>query len=145
MVLRYFNVYGPRQPEVGAHRVALGIFLRRWRDGQTLEVHGSGEQRRDFIHVRDVAAANVKAFENGKSGAVFNVGSGTNVSIKELADMISPDQVFKPRRPGDAQVTLADITAIRQALDWAPSVPFKEGLLEMLALVRGEVKETPRA
>ena len=62
VVLRYFNVYGPRQPETGAYALVLGIFLRRWLNGQTLEIHGDGSQRRDFIHVSDVAEANIAAF-----------------------------------------------------------------------------------
>jgi len=131
VILRYFNVYGPRQPEVGAYALVLGIFLRRWKEGKPLEIHGTGEQRRDFIHVRDVAAANVAAFTSNARHVVFNVGSGTNVSIKELADLISSDQVLKPRRPGDAEITLADISAIRESLGWSPSISFEDGLKEM--------------
>ena len=63
IVLRYFNVYGPRQPQTGAYALVLGIFLRRKLENQPLEIHGSGGQRRDFVHVRDVADANIAAFE----------------------------------------------------------------------------------
>jgi UDP-glucose 4-epimerase len=139
VVLRYFNVYGPRQPQVGAYALVLGIFLRRWVEGQVLEIHGTGEQRRDFIHVHDVADANISAFESSHHGETFNVGSGTNISINELADLISPDQVHRPRRGGDAEVTLADISRIRAALGWQPKVAFADGLREMMALMaRGD-------
>lgn len=134
VVLRYFNVYGPRQPEVGAYALVLGIFLRRKQENKTLEIHGTGEQRRDFVHVHDVADANILACESTSHGEIFNVGSGTNVSIKELADMISSDQVVVPRRPGDAEITLADIGRIRRALGWEPKVAFADGLRQLIDL-----------
>ena len=132
VVLRYFNVYGPRQPETGAYALVLGIFLRRAADGQVLEIHGDGSQRRDFVHVRDVVAANIAALESNVRGAVFNVGSGTSLSVKQLADMISPDQVHTEGRKGDSLATLADISRIKAALGWAPKVSFVEGLEELL-------------
>ncbi|MBF6560983.1 MAG: NAD-dependent epimerase/dehydratase family protein [Candidatus Binataceae bacterium] len=136
IVLRYFNVYGPRQPETGAYALVLGVFLRRWRDGQPLEIHGGGEQRRDFIHVRDIADCNIAAFESSVRGTVFNVGSGTNISVKELADLISPNQTAGPRRAGDAQVTLADISRTTATLGWRPRISFAEGLEELKRLMR---------
>ena len=101
IVLRYFNVYGPRQPQTGAYALVLGIFLRRKAEGLPLEIHGEGRQRRDFIHVRDVVAANIAAMESNVRGEIFNVGSGTSMSIKELADMISPYQVYGKAREND--------------------------------------------
>jgi nucleoside-diphosphate-sugar epimerase len=131
VVLRYFNVYGPRQPETGAYALVLGIFLRRAAEGKTLEIHGDGSQRRDFVHVRDVVAANIAALESTARGTVFNVGSGTSLSVKELADMISPSQVHAPGRKGDSLATLADISRIKAALGWTPHVSFAEGLKEL--------------
>ena len=136
VVLRYFNVYGPRQPVVGAYALVLGIFLRQWKEGQPLTVHGTGEQRRDFVHVRDVVTATIQAFKSDVRRQVFNVGSGTNISIQNLADMISSNQVFGPPRTGDAAVTLADITRIRSCLGWEPAVRFKDGLDELKNLTR---------
>jgi nucleoside-diphosphate-sugar epimerase len=135
VVLRYFNVYGPRQPEVGAYALVLGIFLRRKLEHKTLEIHGTGEQRRDFVHVHDVADANILAGESIRHGEIFNVGSGTNVSIKELADMISADQIMVPRRPGDAEITLAEIGRIRDALGWEPKIAFADGLRQLMDLM----------
>jgi nucleoside-diphosphate-sugar epimerase len=132
IVLRYFNVYGPRQPETGAYALVLGIFLRRWADGQTLEIHGDGSQRRDFVHVRDVVRANIAAYESDLRGEVFNVGSGSNISVQELADMISSDQRHIEGRKGDSAATLADISKIRAALGWKPEVSFVEGLEELM-------------
>ncbi len=131
IVFRYFNVYGPRQPETGAYALVLGIFLRRHAEGKSLEIHGDGAQRRDFVHVRDIVSANLAALKSGVRGEVFNVGSGTSISVKELADMISPDQVHTESRQGDSTATLADISRIRAALGWSPQISFAQGLEEL--------------
>jgi UDP-glucose 4-epimerase len=133
VVLRYFNVYGPRQPETGAYALVLGIFLRRHAEAKALEIHGDGAQRRDFVHVRDVVAANIAAYESQVRGEIFNVGSGTSLSVKQLADMISPNQVHTEARQGDSLSTLADIAKIRNALGWTPKVRFEDGLDELKA------------
>jgi UDP-glucose 4-epimerase len=132
IVLRYFNVYGPRQPQTGAYALVLGIFLNRKARGLPLEIHGDGLQRRDFVHVRDVVAANIAAMESPSRGEVFNVGSGTSLSVKQLADMISPDQIHTPARKGDSEATLADISKIQAALGWSPKISFAEGLKGLL-------------
>lgn len=131
VVLRYFNVYGPRQPVEGVYALVLGIFLRRAAQGQTLVIHGDGSQARDFVHVRDVAAANIAAYRSSVRGVRINVGSGTSISVKELADMISTRQEYGPRRVADADVTLADLSRIRELLKWEPRVSFREGLEEL--------------
>jgi nucleoside-diphosphate-sugar epimerase len=131
-ILRYFNVYGPRQPEVGAYALVLGIFLNRFAKGEPLEIHGDGSQRRDFIHVSDVASANLAAWESPLHGEVFNVGSGVNISIQELADQISNNQIYGERRKADAAHTLADITRIQALLGWRPTISFEEGLASMM-------------
>jgi nucleoside-diphosphate-sugar epimerase len=132
LVLRYFNVYGPRQPETGAYALVLGIFLKRRADRKVLEIHGDGRQRRDFVHVRDVVAANIAAYESSLRGEIFNVGSGTSLSVKELADLISPDQVHIEARKCDSLATLADISKIGAQLGWSPKITFEQGLKELL-------------
>ena len=93
---------------------------------------GDGRQRRDFVHVRDVVAANIAAYDSSLRGEVFNVGSGTSLSVKELADLISPNQVHTEARKGDSLATLADISKIRAQLGWTPGISFTEGLKELL-------------
>lgn len=132
VTLRYFNVYGPRQPAVGAYALVLGIFLDQHRRGEPLTIHGDGSQRRDFIHVSDVVEANLAAYASDVEGTVLNVGSGTNISIKEIADLISSQQVHLARRTGDAEVTLADISRIKSLLSWKPQISFAEGLKLLL-------------
>jgi nucleoside-diphosphate-sugar epimerase len=141
VVLRYFNVYGPRQPEEGAYALVLGIFLRRAAQGQTLVIHGGGQQSRDFVHVRDVAAANVLAYRNELHGVRVNVGSGTSISIQALADMISDRQEYGPKRVADADVTLADLSRIRRLLEWEPRVSFREGLEELSGLMNVTLRD----
>lgn len=130
--LRYFNVYGHRQPREGAYALVMGIFLDQFKKGEPLIIHGDGSQRRDFVHVRDVIRANWAAYQSDVQDTVLNVGTGTNISIKELADMISKNQMFQPRRRGDADVTLADISRIKALTDWQPSVRFIDGLAELM-------------
>jgi nucleoside-diphosphate-sugar epimerase len=141
VIFRYFNVYGPRQPQAGAYALVLGVFLQRWAAGEILEIHGDGSQRRDFIHVKDIAAANIAAFKNPLRHEVLNVGSGTNVSIKELANLITPHQIHEPRRPHDAQATLADIRRTQSILSWQPSIVFEAGVQDMMARVKSGLEQ----
>jgi UDP-glucose 4-epimerase len=134
IVLRYFNVYGPRLSGDGQYALVMSIFLKQLKEGKPLTIHGSGEQSRDFVHVRDVAQANILAFESSVHGRVYNVGTGIPVSVKELANRISTNQVHEARRAGDAEVTLADIKRIREELGWRPAINFEDGLRELLQL-----------
>lgn len=131
VIFRYFNVYGPNQPQEGAYALVLGIFLKRWAEGSPLIIHGDGSQRRDFIHVRDVVQANIMAYESKLRNSVLNVGSGFNFSIKEIASLISDDHLYASSRPGDAKATLADITRIKKELSWRPTISLEEGIEEM--------------
>ena len=131
-VMRYFNVYGPRLSGEGAYALVMTIFLKQLRAGQPLTIHGEGKQSRDFVHVRDVARANILALESELHGRTYNVGSGEAVTVKELANMISANQIHEARRAGDAEVTLADISRIRKELGWSPEVSFDAGMKELL-------------
>lgn len=135
VVLRYFNVYGPRQPEEGAYALVLGIFLKLAADGKPLLIHGDGSQSRDFVHVRDVAEANIAAYESPLRAVCLNIGSGAGISVKEIADLISDRQEFGPRRLADAEVTLADLSRTRGLLGWEPKTSFSEGLAELSRLM----------
>lgn len=131
VTLRYFNVYGPRQPTEGVYALVMGIFLKRKKMGLPLEIHGSGLQRRDFVHVSDVVEANVAAYLSKVRNKIYNVGSGKNYSILELANMISDKQIFLERRSGDADITLASIDLIKKDLGWTPKVFLDQGFFEL--------------
>ena len=130
--LRYFNVYGPGQPTDGEYALVLGIFLSRLSRGEKLEIHGSGDQRRDFVHVYDVVDANIKAMNAEISGETFNIGSGVNYSINEIADFFPLDRFHTDRRTGDAEETLADIEKAREKLNWYPKITLEKGLRDLM-------------
>ena len=125
VVLRYFNVFGNRSPQRGQYAPVIGIFQRQRDAGEPLTIVGDGSQRRDFVHVEDVARANYLASLmplKGHEGEVFNVGSGSSYSIKEIADAISDDQVYIPKRDGEMETTFADISKIGEVIGWKPEI-----------------------
>ena len=123
VIFRYFNVYGHREPLKGPYAPVVGLFLRQHRAGQPLTIVPDGTQRRDFTHVEDVVQANLLAMEvdHEHYGEVFNVGTGTNHSVLELAAMISDNTVEVEPRIGEAYITLANNQKIRDVLGWAPT------------------------
>ena len=125
VVLRYFNVFGRRSPARGQYAPVIGIFQRQRDTGEPLTIVGDGAQRRDFVHVEDVARANYLASLmplKGHVGEVFNVGSGTCYSVQQIADSISDDQVYIPKRDGEMDTTFADISKIGEVIGWKPSI-----------------------
>ena len=135
VVLRYFNVFGERSPSRGQYAPVISIFQRQLDQGYPLTIVGDGSQRRDFVYVQDVARANYLASilplkKDGKNyaGEVFNVGSGKNYSIKEIADVISDNQVKIAERKGEMDTTLANIDKIRQVIGWVPETDVLEWL-----------------
>jgi len=131
--LRYFNVFGDRSPTVGQYAPVIGIFQRQAACGDALTIVGDGSQRRDFVHVRDVARANYLAaimpiYE--MLGQVFNVGSGKNYSIQEIANAISDNQVYLPERSGEATTTLADISRIGKVIGWKPEIDLMDWIYD---------------
>lgn len=117
IIFRYFNVYGPREPIKGPYAPIVGLFLRQFRAGQALTIVPDGTQRRDFTYIDDVVAANLAAMDqqdHNHFGEVFNVGTGINHSILELAAMISNNVKFIEPRIGEAYITLADTTKLQR-------------------------------
>ena len=130
--LRYFQTYGPRQPTTGEYAVVAGVFLEQRKQGRPLTIFGDGTQRRDFVHVKDVAYSNLLAFRSPVRGMSINIGSGENHSIKELADLISKNQVHTPPREHDIKATLADLTLCRECFNWSPEISFHDGMAELI-------------
>jgi len=133
---RYFNVYGNRQPLKGQYAPVIGIFLRQLAAGEPLTIVGDGEQRRDFTHVDDVVNANIKAalanIDDKCFGQVYNVGTGLNHSINEIAAMISDNKINIPARPGEAKISLANNTKLRETFDWEPTVKLEDWIRDAL-------------
>lgn len=140
--LRYFNVYGPNQ-RFDAYGNVIPIFAFKMYGHEQLTIFGDGEQTRDFVNVRDVVQANIKAaLSRGVSGA-FNIGSGTRVTINHLVELlknvsgIDAAVVYGDPRPGDVLHSLADIGAARSAFGFEPSVSLEDGLREYMEWVSG--------
>jgi len=119
--LRYFMVYGPRQPSSGPYAIVTGVFMNAWMRGEPLTILGTGHQTRDFIHVSEIAEANIRAFESTVTDATINVGTGRATSILELANVFSDKLIYMPPRVPDIPHSLADITRISELLGWVPT------------------------
>lgn len=133
--LRLFNVYGPRSRTTGAYGAVFGVFLAQKLAGKPFTVVGDGTQRRDFVHVADVARAFVLAASSSVSGRCYNVGSGAPQSVNRLVELLGGEAVHIPKRPGEPDVTWADIAAIGRDLGWKPLVSFEQGVAGMLEQV----------
>jgi UDP-glucose 4-epimerase len=131
-ILRYFNVYGAGQPTEGPYGLVMGIFSEAKKKRRKVQIHGSGNQRRDFIHVSDVARANLAAIKFEIPGRTYNIGSGENISITELAGLFGLQTENIERRRGDAEVTLADIEQTITDLAWKPEMSLANGIQNLI-------------
>ena len=127
-VLRYFNTYGPGQtptPYVGV----ITIFISRLLRGEMPVIYGDGEQRRDFVHVDDVVSANLAALDGEVGGRTLNVGTGRATTVNDIARALIAELApgtaprYAPAQEGEMRNAVADISAIRAALGWAPGRP----------------------
>ncbi|MBI2935249.1 MAG: NAD-dependent epimerase/dehydratase family protein [Chloroflexi bacterium] len=141
-ILRFANVYGPRQDPYGEAGV-VAIFSKRMLDNQPVTIYGTGEQQRDFVYVDDVVAAVLLGLEHTHPG-VYNLGCGKGVSVNEvfraLAEITSymlPPR-FAPPRPGDVFKSFLDCTRIERELRWRPQVELREGLRRTVDYLRGQ-------
>lgn len=131
--LRFFNVYGPRQAADSDYAAAVPIFMERGLRGETLTVYGDGQQTRDFVFVADVADAIYRA-ATGDAVGVFNVGTGREISVLELANTIAKltggpaEHRFEPTRAGDVRSSTADVGRVTEELGWRPACSLEEGL-----------------
>jgi len=136
IIFRYFNVFGERAPRKGQYAPVTGIFLRQKAAGEPLTIVGDGEQRRDYIYVKDVANANIMAAisnpDDDAYGQVYNVGSGKNYSVNEIASFISDDTINIPPRIGEARNSLANIDKIKKTFAWKPEVDVEEWIKTQL-------------
>ena len=128
--LRYFNVYGERQPIEGAYTLVMGAFAKQLLDGKPMTINGDGEQRRDFTYVGDVVDANIKAmnYPLELNGDIFNIGNGDNRSVNQIATMMGGkrvhiEPVIEPKE------TLADNSKVKKTLNWKPTQDLKEWIL----------------
>ena len=127
--LRYFNVYGERQPTRGQYAPVVGLFIKQKNSGNPMTVVGDGLQTRDYTHVSDVVCANIMAAKSDSvdNGEIINIGCGKNYSVLELVEMVGkelgrPGYIFIPPRVGEVRHTIADISKANKLLEWLPKV-----------------------
>jgi len=145
--LRYFCVYGPRQDYRRTIPPVFSSFIIKILKGEQPVIYGTGEKRRDFIHVDDVNDFHLLCLEDDRTtGKVFNIGSGINYSINEIYGTItglldSPvTPIYKPDLPGEALANLADITEAGK-LGWFPRIALNEGLKSSIDFIQNEIKK----
>jgi UDP-glucose 4-epimerase len=149
-VFRYFNVYGPAQDWRRVIPPVMSSFILRLLHGERPSIYGTGEKRRDFIYVDDVNDLHIAVLENPASkGMVLNAGTGTNFSVNEVFQLVEEQMrtglkpIYKPDLPGEAPITLADISRAK-SLGWAPKIDVREGLRRSIQYLKEKVLITEK-
>jgi UDP-glucose 4-epimerase len=134
-VLRFFNVFGPRQSPHSQYAAVVPKFMTRIAAGEPITIDGDGGQSRDFTYIGNVVDATIRAaFAEGVSGRIFNVASSRSASVNHLADTIGDilgkpvHKEHAPPRAGDIRDSWADVTAAKEAFGWEPTVDLEAGL-----------------
>jgi UDP-glucose 4-epimerase len=133
VVLRYFNVYGPRQDK-GRYSGVISVFIEQALSGGPITVHGDGSQTRDFVHVDDVVRANLLAATTDRTGRAYNVGTGRAITVGRLARLVreltgpEPEIVHTDPREGDIDRSRASLERSEAELDYSPQVRFERGI-----------------
>lgn len=140
--LRFFNVYGPKSRTTGAYGAMFGVFLAQKLNNQPLTIVGSGRQTRDFIHVYDLVDAIIKIAEKSKVNKIFNVASGRETSVNRIAQILGGKRIKIPKRPGEPDRSLADISKIKREINWKPKIKIDKGVKLMLQII-SDWKDAP--
>ena len=131
--MRFFNVYGPRSRTSGTYGAVFGVFLSQKLNNKPFTIVGDGKQTRDFTFVTDIVNACFMAAGNNKAiGKIMNVGSDNTYSVNRLVELLGGDAIHIPKRPGEPDCTYADISRIKEVLNWKPLVSFEQGVKIML-------------
>lgn len=145
--LRYFNIFGPRQPADSPYSAVIAIFAKQLLEGQAPIIFGDGGQTRDFTYVSNAVLANLLAGSTDKplSGEVVNIGSGQRIDLltlyRKVAEFCGTPHIqpqHQPARAGDVRHSLADLTRARDLLDYEPVVSMDDGLAETLNWYRAQ-------
>jgi nucleoside-diphosphate-sugar epimerase len=135
VVLRYFNVFGPRQSALSQYAAVVPLFVTAIAAGRPVQIHGDGEQSRDFTYVGNVVDATIRAGETeGASGEIFNIAAGSPASVNQLADTIGSilrkpvEKEHLPTRAGDIRDSWADLGKARRILGYEPAIGLDDGL-----------------
>ncbi len=139
VILRYFNVFGPRQSSATGYGAAIPIFIKAAMEGRAPTVFGDGGQTRDFVYVENVVQANLKAATaRPGAGGAFNIAAGQGISLLHVLEELGAltgepvKPVFQPGRAGEVRHSRADITRAQTVLGYQPSITFQAGLRSMV-------------
>ncbi|MSP11202.1 MAG: NAD-dependent epimerase/dehydratase family protein [Pelagibacteraceae bacterium] len=131
--IRLFNVYGPRSRTSGAYGAVFGVFLAQILKKFPLTVVGDGRQSRDFTYVTDVISGIFKVFQKGRSGEIYNLGTGKGIRINKIISLLRYNKRTQlPVRPGEPPKTLASIVKIKKDVKWHPKTDIEEGIKNLL-------------
>jgi len=133
-VCRFYNVYGPHQLTEGEYCTVIGVFENQYKEGVELTITGDGFQRRDFTHVDDIVDGLILTSESESFELDYvELGRGENHSINELAEMFGCGFTYIPKRPGEAEVTLCDISLAKRDIGYEPKVNLKDYVKEVIS------------
>lgn len=149
VILRYFNVFGPRQDPISQYSAVIPKFINAFLNHKPLKVYGDGEQSRDFTFLDDVVKANLLAAKcsSNHSGEVFNVARGKRVTLNQMIKIVQEifgwdnEVIYTDSRPGDVRHSEADISKIGQRLNFGPRTSFEQGLYKTVEWYKG-IKRT---
>jgi nucleoside-diphosphate-sugar epimerase len=144
VVLRYFNVYGPRQSPLSQYAAVVPLFVTAIDAGRPVRIYGDGEQSRDFTYVGNVVDATISAGDaEGANGEIFNIAAGSPASVNTLADTIGDilgkpvEKEYLPPRAGDIRDSWADLGKAERILGYRPAIGLEEGLRRTVEFLRG--------
>ena len=144
--LRYFNVFGPRQDPKSQYAAAVPIFVQKALKNEEIKIYGDGTQTRDFIFVKDVVKANILGAKNESVNGVFNVATGSAISINDIAKLVIAETgskspiVYEKERPGDIKHSLASIEKTKAELHFNPEYDLLKGLKETINYFAAKLK-----
>ena len=140
--LRFFNVYGPRSRTTGAYGAVFGVFLAQKLSNKPLTIVGDGNQTRDFIHVYDLVEAISKVAKKSPGKKIYNLGSGKEIAVNRIAELIGGEKIYIPKRPGEPDRSCADISKIKEDIEWKPTMNIEDGVKTLLDTIE-DWKEAP--
>ena len=133
-ICRFYNVYGPHQLTEGEYCTVIGVFENQYKEGVDLTITGDGFQRRDFTHVNDIVEGLILTSESEDFDLdIVELGRGHNHSINELAEMFGCGYTYIPKRPGEAEVTLCDISVAKKDIGYEPRINLKDYIEEVIS------------
>ena len=131
-ICRFYNVYGSHHIRSGTYATVIGIFENQYLNGNPLTIVGDGKQKRDFTHIDDIVDGIVRCINKEYAGEIFELGSGKNYSINEVANMFNYQTTYISARPGEYDVTLCDYSKAKNLLGYKPKGNLKEYILKWI-------------